>query len=35
MLQFDYLKAAIKQKGCTLHQVAHASDMTKVILANC
>lgn len=33
MLQFDYLKAAIKQKGCTLHQVADASDMTKGYLS--
>ncbi len=29
MLQFDYLKTAIKQKGCTLQQVADASGMTK------
>lgn len=33
MLQFDYLKTAIKQKGCTLQQVAEASGMTKGYLS--
>ncbi len=33
MLQFDYLKAVIKQKGCTLHQVVDANDMTKGYLS--
>ncbi|VDZ52880.1 Trifunctional NAD biosynthesis/regulator protein NadR [Serratia odorifera] len=33
MPQFDYLKAAIKQKGCTLQQVADASSMTKGYLS--
>lgn len=33
MLQFDYLKTAIKQKGCTLQQVADASGMTKGYLS--
>ncbi|MGL6017662.1 MAG: helix-turn-helix domain-containing protein, partial [Gibbsiella quercinecans] len=33
MRQFDYLKAAIKQKGCTLQQVADASGMTKGYLS--
>ncbi|QCR37245.1 multifunctional transcriptional regulator/nicotinamide-nucleotide adenylyltransferase/ribosylnicotinamide kinase NadR [Nissabacter sp. SGAir0207] len=33
MSQFDYLKAAIKQKGCTLQQVADASGMTKGYLS--
>lgn len=32
MLQFGYLKAAIKQKGFTLQQVADASGMTKSYL---
>jgi HTH-type transcriptional repressor of NAD biosynthesis genes len=30
---FDYLKTAIKQKGCTLQQVAEASGMTKGYLS--
>ncbi|MBN0567022.1 adenylyltransferase/cytidyltransferase family protein, partial [Pseudomonas aeruginosa] len=29
----DYLKSAIKQKGCTLQQVAEASGMTKGYLS--
>jgi len=33
MSQFDYLKAAIKHKGCTLQQVADASGMTKGYLS--
>ncbi len=33
MRQFDYLKAAIKQQGCTLQQVADASSMTKGYLS--
>lgn len=33
MSQFDYLKTAIKQKGCTLQQVADASGMTKGYLS--
>jgi HTH-type transcriptional repressor of NAD biosynthesis genes len=30
---FDYLKTAIRQKGCTLQQVADASGMTKGYLS--
>lgn len=33
MSSFDYLKNAIKQKGCTLQQVAEASGMTKGYLS--
>ena len=33
MSSFDYLKSAIKQKGCTLQQVAEASGMTKGYLS--
>ncbi len=33
MAQFDYLKAAIKQKGSTLQQVSDASGMTKGYLS--
>lgn len=33
MPQFDYLKTSIKQKGCTLQQVADASGMTKGYLS--
>lgn len=33
MRQFDYLKASIKQKSCTLQQVADASGMTKGYLS--
>ena len=33
MLQFDYLKTAIKQKGCTLQQVAECNGMTKGYLS--
>ncbi|MEQ1964182.1 multifunctional transcriptional regulator/nicotinamide-nucleotide adenylyltransferase/ribosylnicotinamide kinase NadR [Xenorhabdus khoisanae] len=33
MRQFDYLKEAIKQAGCTLQQVADASGMTKGYLS--
>lgn len=33
MSSFDYLKSAIKQKGCTLQQVADASGMTKGYLS--
>ncbi|PQQ27179.1 multifunctional transcriptional regulator/nicotinamide-nucleotide adenylyltransferase/ribosylnicotinamide kinase NadR [Photorhabdus hindustanensis] len=33
MGQFDYLKEAIKQTGCTLQQVADASGMTKGYLS--
>lgn len=33
MSSFDYLKTAIKQKGCTLQQVAEASGMTKGYLS--
>ncbi|OTA21419.1 trifunctional nicotinamide-nucleotide adenylyltransferase/transcriptional regulator NadR [Xenorhabdus beddingii] len=33
MGQFDYLKEAIKQAGCTLQQVADASGMTKGYLS--
>lgn len=33
MSSFDYLKTAIKQKGCTLQQVADASGMTKGYLS--
>ncbi len=33
MATFDYLKAAIRQKGCTLQQVAQASGMTKGYLS--
>ena len=33
MSSFDYLKSAIKQKGCTLQQVAEASGMTKEYLS--
>jgi len=33
MPQFDYLKAAIKQQGCTLQQVAEVSGMTKGYLS--
>lgn len=32
-MSFDYLKTAIKQKGCTLQQVADASGMTKGYLS--
>jgi len=32
-VSFDYLKTAIKQKGCTLQQVADASGMTKGYLS--
>ncbi|MGQ7745749.1 multifunctional transcriptional regulator/nicotinamide-nucleotide adenylyltransferase/ribosylnicotinamide kinase NadR [Pectobacterium brasiliense] len=33
MSSFDYLKSAIRQKGCTLQQVADATDMTKGYLS--
>ncbi|WP_342322294.1 multifunctional transcriptional regulator/nicotinamide-nucleotide adenylyltransferase/ribosylnicotinamide kinase NadR [Kosakonia sp. BYX6] len=33
MSSFDYLKTAIRQKGCTLQQVADASGMTKGYLS--
>ena len=33
LVSFDYLKTAIKQKGCTLQQVADASGMTKGYLS--
>lgn len=33
MSAFDYLKTAIRQKGCTLQQVAEASGMTKGYLS--
>ncbi len=33
MSSFDYLKNAIRQKGCTLQQVADASGMTKGYLS--
>ena len=33
MSSFDYLKTAIRQKGCTLQQVAEASGMTKGYLS--
>jgi HTH-type transcriptional repressor of NAD biosynthesis genes len=33
MLQFDYLKDAIKQEGDTLHQVTAASGITKGYLS--
>ena len=33
MSSFEYLKTAIKQKGCTLQQVADASGMTKGYLS--
>ncbi|RLM24503.1 trifunctional nicotinamide-nucleotide adenylyltransferase/ribosylnicotinamide kinase/transcriptional regulator NadR [Brenneria alni] len=33
MSPFDYLKSAIRQKGCTLQQVADATDMTKGYLS--
>ena len=32
-MSFEYLKTAIKQKGCTLQQVADASGMTKGYLS--
>ncbi|AUH02325.1 multifunctional transcriptional regulator/nicotinamide-nucleotide adenylyltransferase/ribosylnicotinamide kinase NadR [Pectobacteriaceae bacterium CE70] len=33
MSPYDYLKSAIRQKGCTLQQVADATDMTKGYLS--
>ncbi len=33
MSSFDYIKTAIRQKGCTLQQVADASGMTKGYLS--
>ncbi|MFA1644749.1 MAG: helix-turn-helix domain-containing protein, partial [Enterobacteriaceae bacterium] len=33
MSSFDYIKTAIRQKGCTLQQVAEASGMTKGYLS--
>nr|WP_113866958.1 multifunctional transcriptional regulator/nicotinamide-nucleotide adenylyltransferase/ribosylnicotinamide kinase NadR [Brenneria salicis]NMN92984.1 HTH-type transcriptional regulator, transcriptional repressor of NAD biosynthesis genes [Brenneria salicis ATCC 15712 = DSM 30166]RBP61957.1 HTH-type transcriptional repressor of NAD biosynthesis genes [Brenneria salicis ATCC 15712 = DSM 30166]RLM31238.1 trifunctional nicotinamide-nucleotide adenylyltransferase/ribosylnicotinamide kinase/transcrip len=33
MSPFEYLKSAIRQKGCTLQQVADATDMTKGYLS--
>nr|P47981.1 RecName: Full=Trifunctional NAD biosynthesis/regulator protein NadR; Includes: RecName: Full=Transcriptional regulator NadR; Includes: RecName: Full=Nicotinamide mononucleotide adenylyltransferase; Short=NMN adenylyltransferase; Short=NMN-AT; Short=NMNAT; AltName: Full=Nicotinamide ribonucleotide adenylyltransferase; AltName: Full=Nicotinamide-nucleotide adenylyltransferase; Includes: RecName: Full=Ribosylnicotinamide kinase; Short=RNK; AltName: Full=Nicotinamide riboside kinase; Short=NRK; Shor len=33
MSSFDYLKSAIKQKGCTLDEVAEPSGMTKGYLS--
>jgi HTH-type transcriptional repressor of NAD biosynthesis genes len=33
MSQFDYIKVAIKQRGCTLQQVAEVSGMTKGYLS--
>ncbi|MEG7482161.1 helix-turn-helix domain-containing protein, partial [Citrobacter freundii] len=33
LVSFDYLKTAIKKKGCTLQQVADASGMTKGYLS--
>ncbi|MCL2892916.1 MULTISPECIES: multifunctional transcriptional regulator/nicotinamide-nucleotide adenylyltransferase/ribosylnicotinamide kinase NadR [Brenneria] len=33
MSPFDYLKSAIRQKGCTLQQVADATEMTKGYLS--
>lgn len=33
MKQFDYLKQAIKQTGCTLQQIATACSMTKGYLS--
>lgn len=32
MSSFDYLKSAIKQKGCTLQQVAEASGDRKSVV---